>query len=162
VTLEEIAMSGLWSQWIGAIATTIGAAATSATVAAVAVQIHGGRKSADATTLIEINREQRNLVRELLNAGDDDKRRQSFHDLANFLETVAASLNNRLFPPTTREIATDLLCGFLIDIEAAPDWSALLASALDAPHTFRHLRLFMKKNRPALATVRAARASLGA
>jgi hypothetical protein len=154
VTTDEIAL-------FGAIATSIGSLATIGGVITVWRQIAGARKSFDASSLFEINREQRLLVREFSYASEDDKRR-CFLDLANFLEVLSASLNRRLLPATAHEIATDMLCGFLVDIEAEQKWWSLLSDAVDAQSTFKHVHLFMKRNRAALKSVRAAHASLTA
>ncbi|MGI8569391.1 MAG: hypothetical protein ACR2KT_10140 [Methylocella sp.] len=140
---EDWAMVAAVGQAIAAIAAVVG-------LWFVGCQIRYARKTADLQAMQEFfscitEREDR-----LINADSNDKKRQAFNELLNFLEVSAAADNNELFPKATRSIVIDKPCTSIAEIQEAPAWHNQICDAVRSSTTFVELGKFMKRNRKAI------------
>jgi hypothetical protein len=113
----------------------------------VARQISVAQRATDFEALIQLEKAMRDREAVLLAADSIDKKKQTFFEFLNFLETIAAAVNGKLLQKTSCTMAEDKLCSSIAVIQNSPAWHGELRQAVTSSTTFKELGKFMGKHR---------------
>jgi hypothetical protein len=82
---------------------------------------------------------------------DEGKQRHAFIEFLNFLEIYSAALNKRLFVGAAREIVCDKILDSIVLLESMPHWHDQIERSITSGVTYKHTRLFIKRQRRTIA-----------
>ncbi|AZG76317.1 hypothetical protein [Methylocystis rosea] len=123
-------------------------------------QIRESRKTSDVQSLQAFLRDAKEHENALLRATTEDEQHQAFIEFLNFLEAYSAAINGGLFPRVTSDIVREKIVEAVAMITEAEAWHGKLAAAITSKTTFKCLKIFMRREKPAISAAIRARAAL--
>lgn len=110
----------------------------------VGAQVRAAKRSTDFQILQAFNRGVAEREDAFLNAPNQNRKNQAFIELLNFLEVHAAAYNEKLLPPTSRNIIGDCLANSVAAIQLAPEWANKVGDSVRTASTFEELARFIR------------------
>lgn len=86
--------------------------------------------------------------------GDEDNQRHAFVEYLNFLEIYSAALNSGLMIGVAQEIVSDKVLDSIVAVESHSHWHDEIERSITSGTTYRHIGLFMKRQRGTLVARR--------